>query len=121
MNAPAAIGRIGVALRECPLCQSDKVRLVKKSGVTGKVCHSRYYREHVECKNCGTRSGEKKVPGKAVSSWNRRTQPTDDERLTLRDTFISEKGLWNEFATTVLPASRSEDALRTIREAEEAS
>lgn len=27
------------------------------------------------------------------------------DRLSLRDTFIVEKGLWHEFATTVLPSA----------------
>lgn len=64
----------GVALKPCPFC-GGAARAQRKSGVTGQVCRSRYYRERVICKSCGAGTDEHKAPGKAVAAWNRRTLP----------------------------------------------
>lgn len=61
-----------IDLEPCPMCRGA-ARINRRSGVTGRVCRTRYYRETVACKSCKLSTAEFKTPGKAVAAWNRRT------------------------------------------------
>lgn len=54
--------QIAEKLEPCPLC-AKAARVFRKSGVTGKVCRSRFYRERVACIGCGLTTAEHKATG----------------------------------------------------------
>jgi hypothetical protein len=61
-------------LSPCPFCGGG-ARINRKSGVTGRVCRSRFYRETVTCKSCKASTTEHNAPGRAAGAWNRRSVP----------------------------------------------
>ena len=60
-------------LKPCPFC-GGKARLIRKTGVHGTACKSRWLREYVACqtKKCGSATAAFKRPGQALTAWNTR-------------------------------------------------
>lgn len=67
-------------LAPCPFCDGA-VRMRRRSGVTGRVCRSRYYREHVKCETCGAQGPEGNAPNVTVARWNKLARRTGYDPL----------------------------------------
>lgn len=74
-----------VELEPCPHC-SGRARLMRKTGVHGTACKSKWLREWVACqgKTCGASSAVFKRPGQAIAAWNRRAKPAEGEPVAWR-------------------------------------
>jgi len=75
-------------LKPCLSCKGE-ARLFRRSGVKGKVCPSKWYRERVECKVCGLTTREYKKPNAAVHSWNTRAVPDVTELVRYRPSLLA--------------------------------
>lgn len=59
----------------CGNCGCSKIRLQRKSGMTGRtpISRTRFYRETITCSNCGI-FVQAKTPGKGLQFWNQSSQ-----------------------------------------------
>ncbi|WP_421439983.1 Lar family restriction alleviation protein [Agrobacterium tumefaciens] len=58
-------------LLPCPFC-GGKAKTSFRSGVTGRVCRSKWFRGFIKCSACEATGPMKNNPQAAINSWNQR-------------------------------------------------
>lgn len=74
-------------LKACPFddgLRKHRVMVERQQGRAGTACPSKWFRERVAC-SCGARGAEFKRPGRAITAWNTRAQPSPQDQGSLPD------------------------------------